>query len=201
MARDSQRSKLYKAEKAALVGFPGQRAMGNEAAVQQRVNEIVNSQWMRENASYVVQFGIKATLNPRKRHWASAFPNVRRIEYGSAAMTEWLLIHEIAHIVHHYTANKWDRADHGPQFAEIYLSMVSRFISVAAHDALKASFKKHRVRYKRKKQLSEEQRAALSARLRAMHAKKRAGIDAAQMAHYAEIARAAQARHDAQLAA
>ena len=88
----------------------------------------------------------------------------------------WVIVHELAHTVcqrEHGTLV----AGHGWQFCAIYLRLVLLTMGREAYDALRASFKKHRVRYsepRKRKPLSAEQKAVLAARLAAARAAKAA---------------------------
>jgi hypothetical protein len=157
--RDSQRRKVYTAERI-MERQPGQTDVASPARFQSRVNDIMESQWMSEQfptavGSVPVEFG----------NLRGANANHRRIRVGqnAYAMREWLLIHELSHVIvqrsigdrHGWTYNGgYHRADgdvvagHGWQFCDTYLRLVRRFMGQAQHDALKASFKQHKVRYK-----------------------------------------------------
>lgn len=165
--RDGQKSKLYKAEHEAFRGYVG-RDVSTQAKYQARVDEITGSQWMRD-ATGVQDFKIRVRFSSRIVNRATIFTRFGRIETGMqpAICNEWVLVHELSHLAHDYTT-KWDHAAHGRQFADLYLAMVSRFLGVEWHDRLKASFRKHGVKYKRRKKISEETRAKLAARLKAI---------------------------------
>lgn len=81
--------------------------------------------------------------------------------YGVTMLLNWVVCHETAHTIHtrlmhrgagYGTAGKYgDRLRSGPwhgrEFAFIYLIVVRYMMGKEAHDALKASFKKHKVKF------------------------------------------------------
>jgi putative metallohydrolase (TIGR04338 family) len=98
----------------------------------------------------------------------------RAISLPLWARNDWVTLHELAHTIvsRHYL--RVDAAPHGWQYCAIYLDLVMSMMGKEAHDALKASFKAHKVRYtepRAKRVLTEEQREVLRARLAAGRAK------------------------------
>jgi putative metallohydrolase (TIGR04338 family) len=94
---------------------------------------------------------------------------------GSWAYTQLVALHELAHIFE--SRQRRERAAHGWEFAAIFLDLVRNVMGRTAHDALKAAFKEHKVRYKPKgkRTLTPEQREAARARMekaRAVRAEK-----------------------------
>ena len=91
------------------------------------------------------------------------------------ARQEIVVLHEMAHIIAARTHGQYNIAAHGWQFCAIFLDLVRFCADREIHDALKASFDEHKVRYKapRKcKPLSPEQRAVLVERLSVARANK-----------------------------
>jgi hypothetical protein len=79
-----------------------------------------------------------------------------------------IMLHELAHVVdQRENGSQW--GGHGWRYCAVYLKMVLYVFGREAHNELKASFKKHRVRIrpKTKRNMSEEQRAALRLRMAA----------------------------------
>lgn len=77
-----------------------------------------------------------------------------------------IVLHEVAHIIAHRVYGTYKIAGHGWEYAGVYLEVVRAAMGVEAHNELKASFKKHKVRYTKpvKRQLTDEQREALRQR-------------------------------------
>lgn len=85
------------------------------------------------------------------------------------ARTEWVVLHELAHILNNRDRRLGEqRAAHGWEFAEIYLFLVKTMLGKDVEDLLKASFRKHRVKFSKprpKRQLTAEQIAVLRERM------------------------------------
>jgi putative metallohydrolase (TIGR04338 family) len=105
----------------------------------------------------------------------------RALAYGSHAISiplwarnEGIVLHELAHTIAARHYRPYEIASHGWQFAAIFLDLVKSMMGSAAHDALRAAFKTHKVRYTepRRRDLTPEQKDALRARLAAMRASK-----------------------------
>lgn len=88
------------------------------------------------------------------------------IDMPRFARNSQITLHELAHVIdQRENGSQW--AGHGWRYCAVYLKMVLYVFGREAHNDLKASFKKHRVRYKpkRKRNMSEEQRTALRERM------------------------------------
>lgn len=171
--RDTQRSKLYRAEDEALKFISKTIGDGSVEALTKRANEIAHSQTVADIIGTTVLRHVTISDGRGRRGgcangWHLSMPRHTRNEY--------YLLHELAHVFTdaQFYHRRWvlkeyvePRASHGWQFARIYLRLISRFMGVAAHDLLKASFKKHHVRFrpKRTRIMTEEQKSALRARL------------------------------------
>jgi len=142
--RDSQRGKLYKAEKILEV-------------LSRRLETIP------EIETFLMQVLTKA---PIKRRYGDHLQGVIKIRDGRGATIargcaayiklpkwarcEYIVLHEIAHTIvdrrHGDTV-----AGHGREFAATYLDLVRFGMGVEAYDVLKASFKAHRVKFRPKR--------------------------------------------------
>jgi Spy/CpxP family protein refolding chaperone len=81
-----------------------------------------------------------------------------------------VIIHEIAHHCADEAYGVSDVAAHGWQFAATFLELATHELGAESGDALKKSFKEHRVRYRaprQRKPLTPEQRAVLVERMAA----------------------------------
>ncbi len=177
--RDSQRGKLYKAENAVFTPYPG-RVIGNVTGkvfdkfgakldvgqAAQLQDKIWNSKRVR------ARFDLDRRLPNRKRieikmtHGnGGAYSSGGRIAYKTEkSLLDWIVVHEMAHEV----TRGYGEPGHNWRFADAYLYLVKMFLGADAHATLKHSFKKHKVRFtapRPKRQLTDEQRAALAQRL------------------------------------
>lgn len=161
--RDSQRSKLYKAEKvlesmsARLETVPEMDAflkkVLSRAPIQARYGRVIQRE-------IVVRDG---------RRCRNALGGVNWIKMPRWSRTQYIVLHEAAHSI---TQRKFGLgvAAHGWQYAGVYLDLVRFGMGPAAGEALKASFKAHKVRFtepRKRAPLSAEAKAALAARLQA----------------------------------
>lgn len=140
--RDSQKSRLYAAE----------HILDN---LSQRLETV------EEMATYLTKTMNRAPIQARYGWLLEMHTEVRDgrgcrnalggkywIKMPKWARTQYIVLHEFAHSL---AARKYGRrevAAHGREFASIYLDLVRFAMGKAAHDALVASFKAHRVRYR-----------------------------------------------------
>ncbi len=77
------------------------------------------------------------------------------------------ILHELAHLIADRKYARRNIAGHGWQFCAIYLDLVRFVMGLEAGDALKASFKTHKVRYREptKRNMTPEQRQAAADRM------------------------------------
>jgi hypothetical protein len=165
--RDSQKTKLYRAEREAFRESPG-RDVRTPARYEARLRAITTSKWMRSNfkcCPLEVPVEYSDTMMGAN---ASAW----RIRTGTYSMTEWVLIHELAHVIHQRMV-RWDTAGHGRQYAELYLKLVRRFMGADAYKRLRTSFRKHKVKVGKKRQLSAAQKIGNAAGLAAWREKQK----------------------------
>jgi hypothetical protein len=141
--RDSQRQRLYNAEKVLAqlskrLETPAEMAafltkVCNRAPIQRRYGPFLRS-------SIEVRDG---------RGCRSALGSTYWIKMPKWARTEYIVLHEAAHSL---TRRKHGLlvAGHGREYASIYLDLIRFGLGVEAHDALKASFIEHRVKFRPK---------------------------------------------------
>lgn len=99
----------------------------------------------------------------------------KALAYGTYAISiplwarnEAIVLHEAAHVITSRHIDRRKASAHGWQFCETLLVLVRFIMGREAHDALKQSFKDHKVRFSKPRErapLSEEQKAALRERL------------------------------------
>ena len=163
--RDSQRSKVYKAENMAFCADNRERHESVEAVIT-RLNSWISQSWFRSKWQ-VRKVGVYDGRGSRRAKFLRntllkigdelvlcavfSFPKWSRME--------WVMIHELAHAV-----TPGHVAAHGREFCQNYLLLVRHYLGAAAERRLKIYFRKHRVKYKPKRVMTEEQRARLAAR-------------------------------------
>jgi len=166
---DSQRSRLYKAENVAFTALQAQmRDVSTPELYQRRVDEIMGSRYVARLFPRAAGHRVNVEYVPQMR---GANANDKRIRTGKFGLREWYLIHELCHVIvrrqYPTTVKRGDDGrdyqmhqsvptgvsynlhvivGHGPEYADVYLRMVRRFLGVAAYDALRAAFKQYRVR-------------------------------------------------------
>jgi len=148
MKRDSQRSKVYRAEDTVTVPEALERLETVEE-MQAWVDKIVRTRWWRvyklpsaskakHRAGRLISYGKITVKDGRARRSASGWR-------GSIKMPKWsrtklIVLHEVAHAI------QTESPSHGRQYARIYLDLVTRFIGPEAGRQLKAAYVKHHVR-------------------------------------------------------
>jgi len=132
--RDSQRSKLYRAERTVGEGqhFP------SVAHCQARVDQILASAWWQTRFPALDQVQVR---DGRGRRHAGAFHNRGAISLPRWSRRERVILHELAHL-----ATPASFAAHGPEYAAVYLELVGHFMGAAAARDLAEAFRTHRVR-------------------------------------------------------
>ncbi len=173
--RDSQRSKVYKAEKVLLpLAAPLREVKDVECFIKkQMARKAITRRYPSATRATEVKDG-------RGRRHACAFGGYA-ISLPIWARNEAIVIHEMAHIVTNRHYGERGLASHGWQFCAVFLDLVRFIMGNEAHDALKVSFKANKVRFTKprtRKPLSPERRAALAERLAAARAARIEGVAA-----------------------
>lgn len=99
----------------------------------------------------------------------------QRIQMSDYHANEMICLHELAHAVCQYEFG--NGVKHHWQFCMVYLKLVGNVMGVEARNILRQSFKDHKVKYTKpraKKELSEEQKEVLRARIAVARAAKEA---------------------------
>lgn len=154
--RDSQRGKVYAAEREAFRDLRMNTQLGNLSvqSYQMIVDSITGSEfWAKlvaraEKKPKNVRVYFKT--NPRSPATGSQI----LISLPPWARTIATLLHELAH-----SACCYDTQHHWP-FAAAHLELVKHYFGQQRYEALKASYKKHKVRIKPKRAATEAQREA-----------------------------------------
>lgn len=171
--RDSQRSRVYKAERRVHhLGKPLREVEDIQRFIKKQLaRKAITSRYPDATRPIAVHHG-------GGRRNACAYGGWK-ISIPLWARNELIVIHEIAHIVtnRHYGDKRSGVAGHGWQFCAVFLDLVRFIMGREAHDALKASFKAHKVRFTKPRTrapLSTERKAELAMRLAAARAEKAA---------------------------
>lgn len=167
--RDTQRSKLYRAERVALSGIASPLPTVGD------IERYLEGQSAR--ATLRSRYGKAVDVSDWKLRVTDGRRCRRALAYGTYkiaiprwARNDWVVLHEWAHIVHaRITAMENGEClprmfshgsriselaggpGHGWQYAAVYLDLVRFCMNAEAADALKAAFKEHRVRFRPKR--------------------------------------------------
>ena len=178
LPRDSQRSRVYKAEREAFKGhvnldyiLPSLESCEKYARHVAQLKRISRIEYAPAHYSHKLKAGWTPTISdgrgsPRARALGSV------IQLPHWARKKWVILHELTHLL-----VPWHiRPSHGWEFCATYLKVVLYAEGREAHDLLKASFKKHKIRFRPKRTITmtPERKAELSARMAAMRAARKA---------------------------
>jgi putative metallohydrolase (TIGR04338 family) len=167
--RDSQRQRVYNAERALLpLAAPLREVRDVERYIKKNMaRKAILRRYPRASLSVNVRDG-------RGTRSALAY-GTHTISLPLWARNEAIALHEMAHIVtnRHFRG----QAGHGWEFCAVMLDLVRFCMGTEAHATLLASYKAHKVRYRaprKRAPLTPEQRAALAQRLATARAAKAA---------------------------
>lgn len=166
--RDSQRSKLYVAERV-LDDFISVRwGEGSVAEVQVWVDKLLGSAWWKRRYPGLPAGSIEITSGAGYRNAVAHYSwHGRSISLPLWARKDWVVCHELAHHATGLVYGDDAIPAHGREFARVYVDLVSHVMGKAAGDALKASFRASKVKYTKKRSLTPEQKQAAAERLAA----------------------------------
>ena len=161
--RDNQRSKVYAAERI-LDTRTFLEEIPDFKDCEKLINKITKSRYVQNKYPRVPEK--VDVIAKRSGGWSFANSSRNYIKLSKYGQRNWIVIHEVAHIVSKRTYGI-HIAGHGWQFAKVYLDLVRHFMGKDAHAALKESFKSHRVRTRQKKKriLTDEQKEQLRQRM------------------------------------
>lgn len=172
--RDSQRQRLYKAERRAQQRFPDPGAdVSTPDKYRAKLDEMMRSDWMRANYPKAAARPVTVKFNPRM---GGAHAGSHGITTGTGpwVMNMLILCHELGHTItrrehktyrvlgddrseYEYGAQAMARgcvqwfvhqiAGHGPEYAAIYLQLVRQFIGYEQWRILREEFDASRIRY------------------------------------------------------
>lgn len=169
--RDTQRARLYAADdvlEAYAVPLPKVEDM------ERYVKKVWASKRLAADYPRAWRGGLP-TVKDGRGHSRNATGGWAGIDMPKWSRKSNVVLHELAHVI---TIREWtsQTAGHGWRYCGVFLRLVLIMMGREAHDALKASFKQHRVRFtapRKGKPLSPERRAQLVERLAAYRATQR----------------------------
>lgn len=194
--RDTQKTNLYRAESAAFPEYkavrrtitrdgrlrrasaahPGALWFGSTIECEVWVNRVLRNPRAEAAVRKVMaSFGTRLwswPLRVRVTHSqgvGGARGGAGVISVSAYCRNALILLHELAHCIVPYNV-----AGHGREYAAAYLALVRAVLGVKAHDRLRDAFKSGGVKFRPKRVLSPERRAAAIARLAACRAPKAA---------------------------
>lgn len=127
--RDNQRLRVYRSEQDCF----GTGTPTSLQSCQEYVDSITRTAWWRNRCR---QTKVRVTHGARGgRAWASG----TTIRTSPESRTEWVMLHELAHIMSPYHA-----APHGPEFCANYVGLTRQFFGKEKADMLRHSLRKNR---------------------------------------------------------
>lgn len=142
--RDSQRQKVYDAERA-YFKWTDQYYLISRKDARDLLEKCLTSHWYHKryaNRSVVLEFSNRGT-----RTIGSYHPRDNKIKLMDQGCSTWVLIHELAHAVVTMEYDRGTVAAHGREYCKIYLDLVGHFLGSEHKEGLRESFKKHGVKY------------------------------------------------------
>lgn len=164
--RDTQRARCYKAEREVFTFYPGRVLRSAPGATlgdykygkAMAFQEMQDLQLLIGNSKKLVNKWrgsttkrVRAEISGRRtRGGAASYGG--KIQYSPKAMLDWIVCHEMAHELNDRTFgihgdSEYGHASHGWRFCAIYIDVVRWVIGAEAAEALKASFKRNKVRF------------------------------------------------------
>jgi len=145
--RDSQQRKLYRAERCTK---RRSQAFKDLRVIRGYTNRIIKHKWFQERWPDIVCIGVRKIRSDANAHgWYSGGGLVNiQIPKTMWAMKEAVVLHEIAHGITEYEFGVNKTAWHGREFAKIFASLVQHYMGTEAGRELRASYKKHRVKWR-----------------------------------------------------
>lgn len=158
--RDSQRSKVYRAESVIISG--AEERFRQVADIQSYVDRLVGSAWFRRRWPRVGKVEVRPGYGARR---ALATFNIIKLPLWSRSQA--VILHELAHVCVNYT-DGFEYPAHGREFCSTFLALVRHELGDEAWRSLKDSFRRNRVKHTRAprtRPMTEEQKQAARERL------------------------------------
>jgi len=156
--RDSQRQRLYDAEKPAHYLMEEQNlnpSFSSIEEIQQFVDKLISSAWLKKRFKYTDGWKINIVKGRCNSNSAYVQYMTNSITLPMWAWNKMIILHELSHFI----ARKYEGA-HGRFFARAYLELIGHVLGPDARKILKEQYRKHGVKYTPKKQLTEKDRQA-----------------------------------------
>jgi hypothetical protein len=145
---DSQRGKLYKAERAVFLPN-GQHIMPNRTKA--KADAFIQKAYLHLAASGRIDYPYSRPVTVAHQHgYGGAWASRQRHKISLTICREdWVLCHEVAHLASSRDHPRFDGdlRGHGWVFADNYSLLVRKFISVKAAHQLRTSFEEHGVQF------------------------------------------------------
>lgn len=147
MARDNQRSKLYKAERQCEMTYDGGgRVFESLEEIEAYVSKLLKYCWLKTICQpWQNRIPVKIVVKS-KRVGASGSPYSKTISFSKAMMTQAIVLHEVIHVILPPRI-EW----HGREFCSIFLKLVKHELGREKWLDLKQSFKDNNVRWQIKR--------------------------------------------------
>ena len=162
--RDSQRSKVYAAERD---NVPFGELFTSIEEVERFLTTVFQSAWFQKHFPEPSGFQVQNGQGARDaKGWCRQ--GVCHMKLPQWARTELVILHELGHGLSQARYGSRNIAGHGHEYCAIYLELVTHFMGAEIGLKLKEAFRKHKVKFRPKKErqpMTEEQRAAACARL------------------------------------
>lgn len=181
-ARDTQRSRLYASENFLQSRGPRYETVDE---MQAYVDRLLRSAWFKRRWPRTAGGGIEVRDGRgRSRACATTDWAQRIIKMPRWSRSQAVVLHEIAHHCTDEAHGVRDVAAHGWQFAATLLELVTHEMGAEAGQDLRASYKAKNVRHKaprKRKPLTDEQRAVLRERMAVARAAKAAKVHSVEV--------------------
>lgn len=181
--RDSQRSKVYAAERVAFPGFGG---TGSEARfravadIEAYLDKIISSAWWRRRYPKVRTVQIKDGRGTTFARGGYNPDGTGTLNLPMWARNEPVILHELAHVATDSIHGPRGTPPHGREFCSTFLGLVRWQMGEQAWRALKDAFREGKVKHTlapRTREMTDEQREAARERLMAARKAQTPGKD------------------------
>lgn len=142
--RDPQRYAVYKAEDEAR-GKTAKKL--NPVACQMFVNDIRSHPVLRKKYGPALEERIQLVLKGKTATRVSAYFFIGKIFLPDWAQTDWVICHEVAHLVRSRMGKEQDEQSHGPEFCRTNLDIIECLIGKDAANNLRDAYAKHEVKF------------------------------------------------------
>lgn len=142
--RDSQRSKVYRAECIALADRS--ERLETVPEMQQYVDKILRSRWFKGKWDYLA-IQVKDGRGRSRACGGYYGFGTGYIKMPKWSRTRYVVLHEMAHVITGME-HRSEGTIHGRRFMRVYLALVGRWMGKAAAADLRSRCKEHRVKWR-----------------------------------------------------